>query len=41
MGLIMIFIVKIKPNIAFTILIASYFLKNLNYQHIKEVKTIL
>lgn len=34
-------IIKTKSNIAFTILITSYFAKNLNYQYIELVNKIL
>lgn len=33
--------IKIRPEIAFATFVASWYTKNLNHFHIKDVKTIL
>lgn len=40
-GLLMFSIIKLQPNIAFTIAIAVHYIKNPSHVHIETIKTIL
>lgn len=40
MGLLMFFIIKIRPNIIFSIMVAACFTKNPSHPHTNAIKTI-